>query len=70
MENFQVCSDSNTICCVENICCTENGDKAFVTSGSHCLDFFSRIVRNAPMMIILMLFVKHGMITKRLPLKS
>jgi len=27
---------------------TENGDAAFSTSGSHCLDFFTRIVRSAP----------------------
>ncbi|AGF85538.1 hypothetical protein QJ854_gp244 [Moumouvirus goulette] len=28
--------------------CTENGDKAFLTSGNVCLDFFTRITRGAP----------------------
>ena len=31
------------------LCSTENSDKAYTTSGSACLDFFTRIVRNAPM---------------------
>lgn len=31
-----------------NLTVTENGDKAFVTSGQYCLDFFVKIVRNAP----------------------
>ena len=33
---------------VSNLSQTENGDKAFSTSGSTCLDFFVRITRNAP----------------------
>lgn len=32
----------------QNVSCTENGDRAFSTSGSACLDFFTRITRNAP----------------------
>jgi hypothetical protein len=31
-----------------NIVCTENLDKAYNTTGSKCLDFFTRITRNAP----------------------
>lgn len=31
-----------------NVSATENGDKAFSTSGDKCLDFFTRITRSAP----------------------
>lgn len=32
-----------------NITCTDNLDKAYNTTGSKCLDFFTRITRNAPL---------------------
>ena len=35
----------HTIC--HSVCLTENGDKAYATSGSKCLDFFVRITRSA-----------------------
>jgi len=38
----------NTDCAINNINLTENGDKALTTSGSKCLDFFTRITRGAP----------------------
>jgi hypothetical protein len=41
-----------------NIQLTENGDKAFLTSGDCNLDFFTRIVRDAPITDIINTFVK------------
>lgn len=43
-------TDSETLKLLEsqNITVTENGDKAFSTSGTKCLDFFFRITRSAP----------------------
>lgn len=38
----------NTDCAIDDVNLTENGDKALSTSGSKCLDFFTRITRGAP----------------------
>lgn len=38
-----------SVCPGTNITCTENLDKAYNTTGSKCLDFFTRITRNAEM---------------------